>query len=177
MRFTNLVLFALSSVSFAFAQTAKTDNDVYGFVSKLFIELQSGPASEVTPKITALTSQLQTLCGDPLPTDPDTRSRIAVQAAGIVKQVANQGMTVGPGGLGGDMQSAIKILLETMEQCVPGVNKDIARVPVGISPLVFMKNNAGDALKVLSDATRGPVNDGHDGLIDLGLGGVVKIEL
>ncbi|CAE6465269.1 unnamed protein product [Rhizoctonia solani] len=176
MRFTNLVLFALCSVSLAFAQTAGTGSasDALAFVSKANNELQSGPASDITPKLTSLTAQLQAL-GSPLPVDQDTKSKIAVQGASIVKYVANQGMNVGPDALGGDMQSALKAFLEAMGLCVPGVDKEISRV-LDVVAQVFLKNNAGNAMAVLSKAEQGNVHVAVGG-IDLSLGLPIGIDL
>ncbi|ELU43049.1 hypothetical protein AG1IA_02927 [Rhizoctonia solani AG-1 IA] len=133
MKLTNLVLFALSSVSVAFGQTAGAApaNDALALVSKCNNDLQAGPPGEITSKLTGLTAEIKSLCSA-LQADPEMglemRSKIAVQMATMIKYVAHEGMSVGPGALGGNMQSALKALLEEMRVCVPGVDKETSRV-------------------------------------------------
>ncbi|KAF8672528.1 hypothetical protein RHS04_07788 [Rhizoctonia solani] len=183
MKLTNLVLFALSSVSVAFGQTAGAApaNDALALVSKCNNDLQAGPPGEITSKLTGLTVEIKSLCSA-LQADPEMglemRSKIAVQMATMIKYVAHEGMSVGPGALGGNMQSALKALLEEMRVCVPGVDKETSRVLVDIPAQVFLKNNAGDALAVLSEASRDHTPNAADGNgIKLGLGLGVSIEL
>ncbi|CAE6470740.1 unnamed protein product [Rhizoctonia solani] len=172
MRVSNLVVFALSSISVAFAQTA---TDVLGAVTRSNTELQSSAPGEITSKLTALTTQLESL-GTSLPTEPSTTSLIAVQAASIVSRVADQGMSVGPGALGGDIQSALKGFLEGIGRCVPGVDKEISRTLVDVSVQVFLKNNVGGAMAVLSQAdAKAPLVDASVNLdllaVDVNVGG------
>ncbi|KDN33651.1 hypothetical protein RSAG8_13252, partial [Rhizoctonia solani AG-8 WAC10335] len=150
MRVSILGLFVLSSISVAFAQNA---TDALGLLSRSNTEFQSSAPGEITPRIVSLTTQLESL-GSSLPTEPSTTSQIAVQAASIVSRVANQGMSVGPGALGGDIQSALKGFLESLGRCVPGVDKEIARTLVDVGVQVFLKNNVGGAMAVLSQADR-----------------------
>ncbi|KEP46021.1 hypothetical protein V565_223600 [Rhizoctonia solani 123E] len=172
MRVSNLVVFALSSISVAFAQTAA---DVLGLVTRLNTELQSSAPGDITPKLTALTTQIKSL-GTSLSIDPSTRSLIAVQGASIMSRVANQGMTVGPGALGGDIQLALKGFLVEIGLCVPDVDKEISRMLVDVSVPVFLKNNFGGAMAVLSQAdSKTPVVDVNmDGqllAVDVNVGG------
>ncbi|KAJ1306355.1 hypothetical protein OPQ81_007361 [Rhizoctonia solani] len=153
MRVSNLVLFALSSVSLAFAQNGASD--ALALVTTFNNQFQSSQPSETAPQLVSLTTQLQSL-GKSLPTDPSTKSQIAVQAAAIVSRVASQGMSVGPGALGGDIQSALKAFLEGVGGCVEGVDKEISRL-LGVGVQVFLKNNVGSAMAVLSRADSQPL--------------------
>ncbi|CAE6537857.1 unnamed protein product [Rhizoctonia solani] len=152
MQISNLVLFALSSIPLAFAQNA---SDALALVSRYNNEFQSCAPSEITPKLTALTTQLQSL-GSSLPCDPSTKSQIAVQAASIVSRVANQGMSVGPDALGGDAQAALKEFLQGVGGCVEGADKEMSRM-MPVVAQVFMKNNMGGAMAVLSQADKIPL--------------------
>ncbi|KAG8697077.1 hypothetical protein FRC11_000278 [Ceratobasidium sp. 423] len=162
MKVSNLALVVLSSISLAFAQNA---SDALALVSKFNNEFQSSAPSEITSKLTSLTTQLQSFGS--LLADPSTKSLIAVQAASIVSHVATQGMSVGPDALGGDVQSALKGFLQGVGGCVEGVDKEISRT-LSVDVQVFLKNNAGNAMAVLSQADRNPLVD-----INIGTGGVV----
>ncbi|CUA72813.1 hypothetical protein RSOLAG22IIIB_10316 [Rhizoctonia solani] len=141
--------------------------------------MQSSAPGDITPKLKSLTAQLGTFQPS-VPTEPTTTSQLAVQAASIASYVANQGMNVGPGALGGDVQSALKEFLEVIGRCVPGADKETSRT-MSVPVQVFLKNNLGGALAVLSEADRNPVavEATVDGLgIGSSLGGAsVSVEL
>ncbi|CAE6517392.1 unnamed protein product [Rhizoctonia solani] len=183
MRFPTLALFALSAVSLVFGQNGTgAANEVLGIVSTCNNELQSSPAEDITSKLVSVTAQLQSL-GSSLQCDPSTASQIAIQGASIISHVAKQGMSVGPDALGGDVQGALKGFLEGIGRCVEGTDKEISRtLPVNVQ--VFLKNNVGDAMAVLSQAENKPpvvattVNIGTGGGSGIKVGGaLVSTEL
>ncbi|KAH7326930.1 hypothetical protein B0J17DRAFT_632862 [Rhizoctonia solani] len=169
MRFPTLAFFALSTVSLVFGQNGTgSANDVLGVVSTCNNDLQSSPPGDIAPKLVSSTAQLQSL-GSSLPCDPSTASQIAIQGASIISRVAKQGMSVGPDALGGDVQGALKGFLEGVGRCVEGADKEISRMLVDVSAQVFLKNNAGGAMAVLSQAERkAPVVAAS---VNIGLGG------
>ncbi|CAE7163248.1 unnamed protein product [Rhizoctonia solani] len=121
-----------------------------GLLTQSNSEIHSCAPGDITPKLTALTTQFE-IYGASIQTDPSMKSQMAIQAASIVSHVASQGMNVGPDALGGDVQAALKGFLESIGRCVPGVDNYIGRM-LSVNDQVFLKNNVGGAMAVLSQA-------------------------
>ncbi|QRW16683.1 hypothetical protein RhiXN_04685 [Rhizoctonia solani] len=161
MKLTNLVLFALSSVSVAFGQTAGAARKRRARARVQMQQRSPGwPPGEITSKLTGLTVEIKSLFGasggpgdgpgdeienrgangyDDQNPKPRTKSRSKQHRSSHLADSNNSG------------GEALKDLVVALEKQVPGVDKEIYRI-LNVGTIAKLRANGGSVAPVLNVA-------------------------